>query len=149
MTRAVFDANVIAAAVPANPGTLARLFDLWLAGDFQLVVSSYILDEVVIAWSKPYWRTRMTAKRVDAALSLLRSSAEITPIAVTVEGVASHPEDDMVLATAVSAKAEYLVSGDKELQNLRTYGQVKIVSPAEFLAILDEQPESSTPTPQP
>lgn len=66
-----------------------------------------------------------------------------------VEGIASHPQDDLIIATAVSAEAEYLVSGDKELQDLRSYGQVKIVSPATFLAILDEQPESPTPAPQP
>jgi predicted nucleic acid-binding protein len=91
----------------------------------------------------------MTDDRVEIALNLLRRRAEITPITVTVEGVASHPEDDMVLATAVSAEAEYLVSGDKELQDLRAYGQIKILSPREFLSFLDEQAESPTPAPQP
>ena len=149
MTRAVFDANVIAAAIPANPGTLARLIDRWLAGDFQLVVSNYILDEVVIAWSKPYWRTRMTSERVDTGLTLIRGHAEFTSITVSIEGIASHFQDDLIIATAISAEAEYLVSGDRELQALRSYSQVRIVSPREFLAILDEQPASPTPTPQP
>ena len=149
MIYAVFDANVIAAGFPARPGTLKTLIERWRAGEFELVVSTYILDEVAIAWSKPYWRARFSARQVDAALSLLRQRAQLTPISVFVEGVASHPQDDLIIATAVSAEAEYLVSGDKELQDLRSYGQVKIVSPAAFLAILDAQPDAPTPAPQP
>ena len=149
MIKSVFDANVVAVGIPAETGTLAVLFDRWFAGDFELVVSEFILGEVRITWAKPYWRARMTAQRVEASLNLLRRRSEITPITVTIEGVASHPEDDMVLATALSAEAEYLVSGDRELRDLRSYGQVKIVSPATFLAILDAQPGSPTPIPQP
>jgi putative PIN family toxin of toxin-antitoxin system len=147
--RAVFDANVIAAGFPAKPGTLEMLINRWFADEFRLVVSDYILDEVENAWAKPYWRARFTTNQVRTALHVLRRDAEVTPITVTIEGIASHPEDDMVLATAVSAEAEYLVTGDRELQDLRSYGQVQIVSPTAFLAILDQQPGSSTPTPQP
>lgn len=72
MIYAVFDANVIVAGFPAKPGTLATLIERWRAGEFELVVSTYILDEVAFAWSKPYWRARFSVRQVDAALSLLR-----------------------------------------------------------------------------
>jgi predicted nucleic acid-binding protein len=58
--------------------------------------------------------------------------------------VATHPEDDLVLATAISAKAEYLVSGDTKLQRLGTYEGVKIVSPREFLEECDSYHRGST-----
>jgi predicted nucleic acid-binding protein len=54
-----------------------------------------------------------------------------------VTGVASHPEDDPILATAVSASADYLVTGDRQLQRLGSYRGVSIVSPREFLDLLD------------
>ena len=57
-----------------------------------------------------------------------------------VHGVATHPEDDLILATAVSAKADYLVTGDKKLRELGSYQGVSIVSPREFLDILESQP---------
>ena len=48
-------------------------------------------------------------------------------------GVATHPEDDLVLATAVSAQADYLVTRDRQLLKLGSYQGVAIVSPTEFL----------------
>jgi predicted nucleic acid-binding protein len=55
---------------------------------------------------------------------------------VPVTGVASHPEDDVVLATALSGSAQYLVTGDHGLLELRTYRDLIIVSVHEFLATL-------------
>lgn len=51
--------------------------------------------------------------------------------------MATHPEDDLVLATAVSAQADYLITGDAMLRKLRTYEGVSIVSPREFLDVLE------------
>ena len=48
----------------------------------------------------------------------------------------------MVIATALSADADYLVSGDKELQGLKQYDDVQIVSPVTILAILDDVPST-------
>jgi predicted nucleic acid-binding protein len=53
--------------------------------------------------------------------------------------VATHPEDDLILATAVSARADYLVTGDQQLQGLGTYQDVTVASPRQFLEILAAQ----------
>ena len=71
------------------------------------------------------------------AMRLLRDFAIHTKLSIDVQGVASHPEDDPVLATAVSAAADYLVTGDRQLQQLGSYQGVRIVSPREFLTLLD------------
>ena len=57
-------------------------------------------------------------------------------ITTSVSGVATHPEDDLVLATAISGKADYLVTGDRQLLKLQEFEDVSIVSAAEFLLIL-------------
>lgn len=54
-----------------------------------------------------------------------------------VTSVATHPEDDLVLATAVSAQVDYLVTGDRQLQRLDTFQDVRILSPRQFLTILE------------
>lgn len=46
MIRAVFDAKVVVASFPADPGTLATLLDRWRAQTFGRVLSEYILDEI-------------------------------------------------------------------------------------------------------
>lgn len=75
-------------------------------------------------------------------IHLLRAKAERATTTVVVEGVATHPEDDLVLATAVAAKVRYLVTGDKKLQRLRRYRGMTILSPRDFLAILGRIDES-------
>jgi predicted nucleic acid-binding protein len=52
--RAVFDANVIAAAFPSSFGTLRELIDRWWNQECELVVSEHIIAEVERAWAKPY-----------------------------------------------------------------------------------------------
>ena len=61
------------------------------------------------------------------------------PVTAQVQGVATHPEDDLILATAISGNADYLVTGDRQLLALGSYGGVRIVTPRDFLAILDAE----------
>ena len=70
---------------------------------------------------------------------LLCRRATVSKIAVSVHGIATHPEDDLILATAVSAKADYLVTGDTKLQRLGTYEAVAILNPRRFLETLKHE----------
>lgn len=122
---------------------MAELIDRWLVGRFRLVVSEHILAEVERAWTKSYWQTRFGQSHIDRALALLRQDAELVSLSATVEGVATHPADDMILATAVSAEVDYLATGDRQLQALGQYKGVIILSPRDFLTVLDEQPNET------
>ncbi|MGE3911651.1 MAG: putative toxin-antitoxin system toxin component, PIN family [Chloroflexota bacterium] len=51
--------------------------------------------------------------------------------------VTGDPEDDYVLATARVGSADYLVTGDKELLGLQQFHGTRIVSPREFLFVLE------------
>ena len=56
---------------------------------------------------------------------------------VEVSGVASHWQDDLILAAAVSGNADYLVTGDAEFRRVGEYQGVKLRTPAEFLREFD------------
>jgi predicted nucleic acid-binding protein len=71
-------------------------------------------------------------------MNLLKSESTITPIKTRVQGIATHPEDDVILATAVSTKADYLVTGGSKLQQVGTYKAVTILSPRRFLETLKQ-----------
>lgn len=136
MIRAVLDANVLVSGFPAASGTLAVLIDLWRAERFRLVVSQHIIDEVSRAWTKPYWQTRFSPSQIARALALLQQEADVVPITVQVAGIATHPEDDLVLATAIGGQAAFLVTGDHGLLDLAQYQEIAIVSPRDFLEVL-------------
>jgi uncharacterized protein len=133
VTRAVLDANVIVGAFPSNHGPLAGVLAAWRNQQFTLVSSEQILAEVERAWQSRYWRQRVSPDVVKHSLELLRISAEVVPITAPVSGVASHPEDDLILATAASGAADYLVTGDRQLLALGTFYEVRIVSARQFL----------------
>jgi putative PIN family toxin of toxin-antitoxin system len=136
MTRVVLDTNALASGAIAFQGTLASIIDAWRSGEFSLFVSPPILTELERTLEKPYFRQRLTAEQSSRFIALLRRAATISPVTVQVQGVATHPADDLVLATAISAKADYLVTGDTNLQRLGSYESVTILSPREFLGLL-------------
>ena len=142
MRPVVCDTNVLVSgfrdfAHPERaPGKILRL---WSQGLFELILSPHLLSEVTATFRNPYFRTHLTEAQRSRALHLLRHRARLVAITVQVQGVATHQEDDLTLATAVSTQPTYLVTGDKKLQQLRHYQQVTIVSPHEFLAILEQE----------
>ena len=100
------------------------------------MVSAEILTELLNTFADPYFRRQLTPEQIDAAQLLLQEEAISTPLTARISSVATHPEDDQILATAVSARAEYLVTGDKKLQQLGAYQGVHVVSPRAFLDLL-------------
>jgi predicted nucleic acid-binding protein len=62
--------------------------------------------------------------------------AESSLLTIPVSGVATHPEGDLVLATGLSAGADYLGTRDRRLLKLGSHLGLRIVSPGELLAIL-------------
>ena len=57
---------------------------------------------------------------------------------ILVSGIATHPEDDFIIATALSGNADFLVTGDRQLRQLDNVNGVGIVTPREFVTILDQ-----------
>jgi uncharacterized protein len=136
MRKVVLDTNILASGAISATGTLSRIIGAWRSGQFRVIVSAPILDELERTFQKPYFRRYLPDKQSSRFLQLLRKLATVSKITVSVHGVAIHPEDDVILATAVSAKADYLVTGDSKLQQVGTYQAVTILSPRRFVETL-------------
>lgn len=142
MIRVVLDANTLASGTVSKEGTtLAEIIDRWVNEEYAVVLSQDILTELQHTFASPYFTARLSAKDSTDYLNLVQQLAVIIPITARVSGVATHPEDDVILATAVSAQAQYLVSGDRQLQRLAVYKDIQILSPAAFLDVLRKEEE--------
>ncbi|CAN5577944.1 putative toxin-antitoxin system toxin component, PIN family [soil metagenome] len=139
MIRVVLDANVIVGSFAASSGVLSEIAGAWQSRQFQVVISEHLLGEAQIAWQKPYWVRRYAPDETNRFVAILRRRAEFVVPTPGVSRVATHKEDDLVIATAIAGDADYLVTGDKELLRLRSYKTVAIVSPQEFLEILEAE----------
>ncbi|MDQ3695326.1 MAG: putative toxin-antitoxin system toxin component, PIN family [Chloroflexota bacterium] len=142
MIVAVLDTNVLASGFigedkpDSTPGELVRR---WRVKSFTLVVSEHILAELADTFTDSYFTRRLSAAAIIEALESLRLDGVIQPITVAVAGVASHAEDDVVLATALSAGAPYLVTGDRRLLERGNYRGSQLLSPRQFLACLENE----------
>ena len=137
--RVVLDANVLISGVLAQtrPGTtLGRLVLALEALEFRLVTSQPILDEVQRNLSRVLAPTDVSEFAIKQYLEFLRVAAELVEVSSVIVGVATHHDDDWILATAVSGEAEILVTGDKQLLALNQYRGVTIVTPRQFLDLL-------------
>jgi putative PIN family toxin of toxin-antitoxin system len=132
--RATLDTNVLAPGLTGVGSASNRLFRLWRDGAFTLVVSNHVLQELERALGDPYFAARVSRSDVEEAIRQLTANATVVELSVDVHGIATHPEDDKVLATALSGGASVLCTRDKQLLRLATYQGVAIMSPGELLA---------------
>jgi putative PIN family toxin of toxin-antitoxin system len=143
MIRVVLDTNVLASGALGLTGGMtppALLLHQWRAGRFQLIISDYIEKELRTTLAQPYFKRRIPSEDRELFLILLTKIAEHVAIRRRVTGVATHPEDDPILATALSAHVDYLVTGDQRLRDrVPSFQGILLVSPAAFLDVLNRE----------
>ena len=129
MIRIVLDTNVIVSAL-AFGGLPRTVLELAAAGHCRFFYSEPIQDEVrrVLA-EKMHWTPAMLQK----ALPVLWGTGKLVIPRITVAAVAKDPDDDRIVECALAASAGFIVSGDRDLLDLRQYKSIAILSPRAFL----------------
>jgi len=137
----LLDANVLVSmALAPISGAIAQVLLAWAQRRFDVAVSDFILHEFQRTLRSSWFRQRASEEDVRTFTAFVLRHAVVYPATTTVTGVATHPEDDLVLAAAVSAGATYLVTGDRRFrERVPSYRGVQLVSPAEFVAILESR----------
>jgi putative PIN family toxin of toxin-antitoxin system len=135
-TRVVPDTNVLVAALlwTGNPH---RLLVLAEAGDLTLVTTPAIMEELREVLARPKFTLRIRALQTSVAelMESLLSVVEVIPDFAIEPVIKRDPDYDKILACAVAAQAEWLVSGDDHLLSLKRYKGIPIVTPSRFSRI--------------
>lgn len=138
--KVTIDSSVLAPALVGRRGSALELMDLWRANRFTLIVSEPIIQELIRAYRSQYFYDRGPRETDIGNLLLpIRTIATLAPLTRQVSGVATHPEDDLLLSTAVSGKADYLVTHDKQLLRLRVCQGVPIVRPGVVVGVIQQE----------
>lgn len=142
MLRAVFDTVVFVRALLNLRSVCGRLI-LAHQGQYQLVLSTPLVVEILQVLSRDELVSKLERRRstyLEAVAGLLECFRHAEPVEVaTIPPTSRDPKDDKVLATAVAARADYLVSEDGDLLVLGEFDGVKIVNAATFLGILERR----------
>jgi predicted nucleic acid-binding protein len=64
-----------------------------------------------------------------------RANIEFLVNTEKMEIIEDDPQDNKFIECAVAANAQYIISGDKHLRALKSFGNIKILSPSEFLEL--------------
>lgn len=134
--KVVLDANVLLSGLATSTAAPGTIITMWEEDAFELSLSEHILNGVTRALGKPYWQRRLDLHQLEDRLSNVSQVVDLEDPVTDVHGVAEDDEDDLVLATAVAAKADYLVTGDKYLLRIAEFRGIPIVSPRNFLTLV-------------
>ena len=127
--RVVLDTNVLVSGL-AYPGSVpGRILNAWQQGGLDVVLSKYILDEMVRVLPRLSRIQLSPAEVRDLADSFL-FMAEIVEPSGEVDEALRDKADGPVLGTLLAAQADYLITGVKDLLALAE--QYSIVTPAVF-----------------
>ncbi len=141
LIRVLVDANIFISYVlsPDSSGAITGTVEsLWI-GDIELVFPDSVATEIrATVERKSYLRDRIAPEDIEALIKELRSIAlPSDPSPLEILPVLRDSKDDYLLAEAISANADYLVSGDRDLLDIRDdITRPRIVTPAEFLTAI-------------
>ncbi len=138
MIRAVVDTNALISGIISPLGAPAEIVLRWQQGDFLLITSPVLLNELwrVLAYPRIADRLHWSEEERSQFVESFETLALITPGTLRLPGVTRDPKDDPVVACAVEGKAEFIVSGDQDLLILGAYQGIRMVTPRDFLALL-------------
>jgi putative PIN family toxin of toxin-antitoxin system len=132
--RAVIDTNVLLAG-PLWHGTPHALVEYARNGTLTLISSTALLAELAEVFARP----KFDAILIRSNTSLERSLDEVRALAAIIEPaplpapVCRDPDDDAVLALALAAQVDFIVSGDNDLLDLQVFESIPIVTPTQAL----------------
>ena len=129
--KMVIDTNVVISAFLFE-GDASKIFSLWKRNRIVFLTSKEIVAEYIRVLSYP--KFNLANEEIKYLLN-----EEIFPfvkpvkVNTKIDIIKNDPSDNKFLSAAIDGKADYIISGDKHLLNLKTISGIEIISIAEFL----------------
>jgi putative PIN family toxin of toxin-antitoxin system len=138
MIRVVFDTNIVVSGTLWR-GTPYLVLQMAETGRVKALISEAMLDELKDVIERPKFNTRLTLlnKTSTEIVENYAAIAEVIEIESVERIVAADADDDQILACALSGHADYIVSGDPHLLEIKQVQNIPILAAHDFLTLLD------------
>jgi putative PIN family toxin of toxin-antitoxin system len=127
--KVVFDTNVYVSALTLPKGSATQALDRIVTGEHELFLSKPILDELLGVLARKFARDREELARVALFLSelatIVRPKRRLR--------VLDDEADNRVLECGVAARADVIVTGDKQMLKLESHDEIRIMAIRQFL----------------
>lgn len=135
--RYVFDTNVIISALLFEEGKPAQALRAALANG-EVLLSLDLLEELNEVLGRERFNRYVTSKEREEFLEAIVERAVLIEVVENVQEC-RDPKDDKVLELALNGKAQYIISGDKDLLVLHLFRGVGVVTAEEFLRTFEPE----------
>lgn len=129
--RIILDTNLwISFLITKN---FSKLDTLLISGKSKLIFSEELLNEFILVATRSKLKKYFSRTDLLAILEVLDSEGELVKV-ISKINLCRDIKDNFLLSLAVDGKADYLLTGDKDLLILKKIKNTKIISLSEFLA---------------
>ena len=132
--KIVLDANVIIAAF-ASRGLCESIMEVCL-NEHEILLCDELLEEILRNLRE---KIKLFVKIADDIRDLLLEQATMIDPVPLPPDICRDPDDVKILGLAVSANANYIVTGDKDLLVLKEFQGIPILSPRAFSNLLHSE----------
>jgi putative PIN family toxin of toxin-antitoxin system len=133
MLEVVIDTNVFISALTGGR-TTSKIHTALRKGAFKIVLSDALLTELIDVLNRPEFG--ISNSDLADFIAFIRTYAKIITTDQIIT-ICRDPEDNMILECAVSGKAKYIVTGDKDLLTLKIFQNIPILTPSIFIKLLE------------
>lgn len=106
---------------------LQVLKDLIVSEKVKVIITDQIINEIKLVTTRDKLKKYFNQEKVSDLISLLEIVADKVKIK-KIDKICRDPKDDFLLALSKQSKANYLITGDKDLLDIKVYGRTRIMT---------------------
>ncbi|MBI2672330.1 putative toxin-antitoxin system toxin component, PIN family [Candidatus Woesearchaeota archaeon] len=133
--KAVLDTNVFISGIFWEGNFCSQIIEVWKEGKITLVTSSPIIEELIKVLKD--FKVQMQDEEIKEWEKVIIENAVIVESSIKLDLIKDDPSDNKFIEAALTGKAKFLVSQDKHLLRLKQYENIKIVTPEDFLKLIN------------
>jgi hypothetical protein len=137
--RVVLDANIYISSLVSSQGNPATIINRWLSGEFDVLLSQPIIDEIsrVTGYERLQKKYQKIRERRLEFIELISKQSIWSESTETLAIVKADESDNRYLECAIAGGATYVVTGDEPLLSVGNYQGISIITPAVFVTLLE------------
>jgi putative PIN family toxin of toxin-antitoxin system len=110
---------------------LQNLKDLIVSEKVKFITTDQLINEIRLVTSRDKLKKYFNQEKVSDLISLLDILADRVKIK-KIAKICRDPKDDFLLALSKESRANYLITGDRDLLDIKVYGRTKILTVRQF-----------------
>lgn len=128
--RVIIDTNLWISFLLTND--YSKVDPMFANNDLVLIFSEELIEEFIEVAQRPKFRKYLSFDDIEDLLDKVRKKAVFINITTSIE-LCRDPKDNFLLALSQDGKATHLITGDKDLLVLGTFGKTKTLTITDYI----------------